>query len=132
MLKIKKNMEKKIFEMHQEHAEWLNKLSFYKDELGIMKSRLAEIAQKNSSGDVLAKVEHFQNQFIVQAEQLDIVKHNINEHEVYLQQRLNENQVAADRQTSSDSPQIRESVESFERIFNGLRQEFNQFLSKTM
>lgn len=125
-------MEKKIFEMHQEHAEWLNKLSFYKDELGIMKSRLAEIAQKNSSGDVLAKVEHFQNQFIVQAEQLDIVKHNINEHEVYLQQRLNENQVAADRQTSSDSPQIRESVESFERIFNGLRQEFNQFLSKTM
>ena len=125
-------MEKKIFEMHQEHAEWLNKLSVYKDELGIMKSRLAEIAQKNSSGDVLAKVEHFQNQFIVQAEQLDIVKHNINEHEVYLQQRLNENQVAADRQTSSDSPQIRESVESFERIFNGLRQEFNQFLSKTM
>jgi len=125
-------MEKKIFEMHQEHAEWLNKLSFYKDELSIMKNRLAEIAQKNTSGDVLAQVEHFQNQFIVQAEQLDIVKHNINEHEEYLQQRLNENQVAADRQSSSDSPQIRESVESFERIFNGLRQEFNQFLSKTI
>jgi hypothetical protein len=125
-------MDKKIFEMHQEHAEWLNKLSFYKDELSIMKNRLAEIAQKNTSGDVLAQVEHFQNQFIVQAEQLDIVKHNINEHEEYLQQRLNENQVAADRQSSSDSPQIRESVESFERIFNGLRQEFNQFLSKTI
>ncbi len=125
-------MEKKIFEMHQEHAEWLNKLSFYKDELSIMKNRLGEIAQKNTSGDVLAQVEHFQNQFIVQAEQLDILKHHINEHEEYLQQRLNENQVAADHKTSSDSPQIRESVESFERIFNGLRQEFNQFLSKTM
>lgn len=125
-------MEKKIFEMHQEHAEWLNKLSFYKDELSIMKNRLAEIAQKNTSGDVLAQVEHFQNQFIIQAEQLDIVKHNINEHEEYLQQRLNENQVAADRQSSSDSPQIRESMDSFERIFNGLRQEFNQFLSKAL
>lgn len=125
-------MEKKIFEMHQEHAEWLNKLSFYKDELSIMRNRLAEIAQKNTSGDVLAQVEHFQNQFIVQAEQLDIVKHNINEHEEYLQQRLNENQVAADRQSSSDHPQIRESMDSFERIFNGLRQEFNQFLSKAL
>lgn len=125
-------MEKKIYEMHQEHAEWLNKLAFYKDELEIMKNRLAEIAQKYTSNDILAQVEHFQNQFIVQAEQLDILKHNINEHEEYLQQRLNENHVAADRQTSSDSPQIRESVVSFERIFNGLRQEFNQFLAKTM
>ncbi len=125
-------MEKKIYEMHQEHTEWLNKLSFYQDELEIMKNRLAEIAQKYTSNDVLAQVEHFQNQFIVQDEQLDILKHNINEHEEYLQQRINENQVAADRQTSSDSPQIRESVASFERIFNGLRQEFNQFLTRTM
>lgn len=125
-------MEKKIYEMHQEHADWLNKLSFYKDELEIMKNRLAEIAPKYTSNDILAQVEHFQNQFIIQAEQLDILKHNINEHEEYLQQRLNENQVAADHQTSSDSPQIRESVASFERIYNGLRQEFNQFLAKTM
>lgn len=97
-----------------------------------MKNRLAEIAPKYTSGDVLAQVEHFQNQFIIQAEQLDILKHHINEHEEYLQHRLNENEVAADRQFSSDSPQIRESVATFERIFNGLRHEFNQFLSKTM
>lgn len=125
-------MEKKIFEMHQEHAEWLNKLSFYKDELKVMNNRLSEIAKKNTSGDILAQVEHFQNQFVVQDEQLGILKHNINEHEEYLQHRLDANPVAAEHQSSSDSPQIRESVESFERIFNELRHEFNQFLSKVM
>lgn len=51
-----------------------------------MKNLLTEIAQRNTSHDILAHVEHFQIQFIIQDEQLDILKYHINEHEEYLQQ----------------------------------------------
>ncbi len=57
---------KGIYQLHEDHKQWLNNLIFYKDELKIMQNRIAEISQKNSSKEVLAYIEHFQNQFIVQ------------------------------------------------------------------
>ena len=56
--------QKTIYQLHEEHKTWLNKLLFYKDELSIMQNRISEIAQKNTSKEVLSLVERFQNQLI--------------------------------------------------------------------
>jgi hypothetical protein len=63
-------MEKKlIYDLHEEHLQWINKMLFYKDEMKVMQNRLSEVARKNTDREVQALVEHFQNQLIVQNEQ---------------------------------------------------------------
>ena len=49
-----------------DHSTWLKELDFYNEELSLLEKRLLEIADKNNGKEVMAEVEHFQNQFIVQ------------------------------------------------------------------
>lgn len=123
---------KPIFELHGEHEQWLNQLSFYTDEVKIMQSRIEEIAAKNTATDVMAQVGHFQNQLIIQKEQIDILSHNIREHEHALQKEINDNPVAADHRKVADHGQNREGMERMDKIFNDLRHELNTFLAKVM
>jgi hypothetical protein len=62
----------KIYDQHAENTEWTSKLNFYKDDIKIMTGRLEEVASKNSSKEVLAQVEHFQNQLIIQRNNIDL------------------------------------------------------------
>lgn len=68
---------KKVYDLHEENKEWLNKLAFYKDELKVMQNRVSEIAAKNTAKDVLASVEHFQNQLIIQRNNIDELAHSL-------------------------------------------------------
>ena len=54
-----------ITDIHSTNREWLNLISFYQDELMIMERRIAEVVAKNTALEVLANVEHFQNQVII-------------------------------------------------------------------
>ncbi|MES2140724.1 MAG: hypothetical protein V4511_13530 [Bacteroidota bacterium] len=123
---------KNIYQLHEDHKTWLSKLVFYKDEIQIMQNRISEIAKKNTSKEVRAFVEHFQNQLIAQNEQLDILKHEINSHERSLEEKVNKKAVANESKKFLDHSMQRNSVEGFEKIFNGLRKELAQFLSKWM
>jgi hypothetical protein len=123
---------KTIYQLHDEHKIWLNKLLFYKDEVMIMQNRISEVAKNNSSKEVLAFVEHFQNQLILQKEQIDILTHTVKEHEASLETAANKNPVAIDHKKFEDHGDLREKVESFEKIFNDLRKELIIFLSKWM
>ena len=123
---------KSVAELHAEHEEWLKKLDFYADDLSVLLNRLAEIASKNTSREILAQVEHFQNQFIVQKENIDEIRHAIKDHEIYVENRVTENPVDADRHQLNDHPKMRDNFNGFEKNFNSLRHEFNDFLSKTM
>ncbi len=71
------NTGEKIYTQHADHTEWLSKLKFYTDEISILKGRLEEIASKNNQQNVLAQVEHFQNQLIVQKNNIDEISHTI-------------------------------------------------------
>lgn len=124
--------KKTIYQLHEEHKTWLNMLLFYKDELSIMGNRIAEIARKNTAMEVLSMVERYQNQLIIQKEQIDILSHEIRGHESVLEAAVKENPTAVDHQKFSDHPQLREKVEVFEKMFNDLRAELIRFLSKWM
>jgi hypothetical protein len=123
---------KTINELHEEHKIWLNKLLFYEDELIIMAGRIAEIEKKNSSDEVLAMVDHFQNQLVIQKEQIDILKHDIKSHELFLEGAIIKNHDSIDAEKFTDHKKHRESIVVFEKIFNELRVELIQFLSKWM
>lgn len=123
---------KKIYELHEEHKEWLNNLAFYKDEIKVMQNRVSEVASKNSSPDVLKQIEHFQNQLIIQRNNIDELCHSIKDHENYLENRVNENPTAVDHRKVNDHPKMRDSYSSFDKVFNELRKELNEFLTKWM
>lgn len=123
---------KTIYQLHEEHKTWLNKLLFYKDELSIMTNRLLEVASKNTSSEVLALVDHFNNQLIIQKEQIDILNHDIKSHESYLEAAVRKNVNDIEHAKFSDHKKHRESIAVFEKIFKELREELIDFLSKWM
>ena len=127
-------MEKVITlkELHDEHKIWLAKLLFYKDERIIIACRIAEVEKKNSTDEVLAFVDHFQNQLVIQKEQIDILMHDIKCHELFLQGAIIKNYDLLDEEKFSDHDAHRKDMEFFEKNFNELRAEVIQFLSRWM
>lgn len=122
----------KIYTQHEENKEWSNNLLFYKDEIKIMEHRLEEIASKNSSKEILAQVEHFQNQLIIQKDHISRINHELNVDNDIISKEINKNSIAIDHRSISDHSNIRDNVKSFETIFSSLKTEFNVFLSKWM
>src|SRR4051812_10425391 len=61
------------------HNQWLRNMNFYKTEVSILRGILTEIAGKYTGGEVLKDVEHFENQFKVQTNNIDSICHGIHE-----------------------------------------------------
>ncbi len=115
-----------------DHSAWLKSLDFYDEEFDILENRLVEIVKKNNGQEAMAGVEHFQNQFIVQRNNIDELMHSIKEHA---------GKVASDSQAHvgkmesglvDEHNSLHEQVDIFEKIVKDLRLEFNLFLSKWM
>ena len=70
-------MKEKISAMSDEHVNWLGGVDFYKELLGVLRSRLTEIAGKNTNKVAAAEAEHFENQITLYDERLDILAHEI-------------------------------------------------------
>ena len=79
--------------------------------------------------DVLTRLEHFQNQFILQNEVADILLHDLNGHEQFLADNAKESIVAIDRKAFSDHPVMRDRMDTFIKLYRELRKEYMQFLS---
>ncbi len=122
----------KVYTQHEENKQWMNSLLFYRDEIKIMNGRIGEIASKNTSKEVLAQIEHFQNQLLIQSNQLDRLKHSINLDNDIINNEIKKNSTAIDHRSIADHAAIREDMADFENIFKSLKGELNTFLSKWM
>lgn len=124
--------QKYIYELHNDHKMWLSELILAQDQLKSFQNRLQEVNAANTSGDTRASVEHFQNQFIRENEVIDILKHDINEHERELADNASSNNVAVEHRTVADNAELRDRMSTFMKIFTELKGEFSEFLSKTL
>ena len=122
----------KIYTQHGENKEWASNLLFYKDEIKIMENRLQEIVSKNTSKEILAQVEHFQNQLIIQKDQVDRINHEINLNNNAIVGEIKKSIIASDHRSMGDHTVIRDNMKSFESIFISLKIELKTFLSKWM
>lgn len=119
-------------DLHFEHDMWLNAIKFYRDELVIFESRLAEVSSKNSSIEVKAQVEHFQNQFIREREVLDHLRHDIKAHENELIQYAKDHPVALDHVYFRNHTDLEERMSTFVKIWKELRADYMKFLRDWM
>jgi hypothetical protein len=124
--------QKYITDLHQEHQDWEKKLAFYEDELKVLTNRLSEVSAKNTDTTIKAKVEQFQNRFIIQKNEIDYLKHSINKEEGALTANVKENPVAYTHRKLADNVELREKIQIFDPIFESLKEEFTQFISENL
>ncbi len=125
-----------LSDLHFSHKLWQKEMSFYLDEITIYEGYLAEVAQRWTDKNILSELEHFQNQFIIQKEQAEILSHDINETQESLGRFAKNNQTAIDHKHFDSSAEMHQKmadrVETYKKIYSELKANFKVFLSKYM
>lgn len=117
--------------LHLDHQLWLNELKFYEDEVTIFEHYLEEYVKKAGPDqkELMADLEHFQNQFIRQKEVIDELKHEIRLSE----QRLSKEIQLGVRMTDDDKIRhnhLKDRMETFRKIYRELKAEFYGYMTK--
>jgi hypothetical protein len=114
------------------HNDALRGLDFYEQELTILKGRLEEIAGGNTNDEAAIGVEHFQNQFIIQQERIDELRHALHENHKRIESELLQTAGFAEQDAVAANEDLYEQYVTEEKLFNELRHEFNRFAAKWM
>lgn len=116
----------KLADLHKEHADWQNSIENFKEDIKNLNDKLGSIVSRFAPRDVPARVEHFQNQFILQKELLDIMRHDFKQYENRIEDEMKENSTA-----SSDLLELRHAyrarLKEYSRILDELKTEFGEF-----
>ncbi|HQW06335.1 MAG: hypothetical protein IPH05_01905 [Flavobacteriales bacterium] len=121
-----------IGDLHNDHKLWLNTLEFCKQEIDILEHRMEEIVKRNTGKEVMAELEHFQNQYIRQREVIDELRHDLKQHENELVKEAMDHPVAIDHRLFGDHAEQRDAMHTFEKLYNELKAEFMRWLVKRM
>ncbi|OJW82352.1 MAG: hypothetical protein BGO69_17345 [Bacteroidetes bacterium 46-16] len=115
------------------HSDWLRALNFYKDEIGILRNRLTEIAGKNSAREVMRNVEHFENQFKLQKDNIQVLTHDIKQNVKSIKKQLEDASAGyIDGELAEQHNAFSDKFTGEERVINELRHEFNDFAAQWM
>ena len=121
-----------IKELHQLHTTWNSILELSWDEVLSFENRLQEIIKSNTSKDILAQVEHFQNQFIRQKEVIDALSHDIHEDEIRIAENVKENKVAVEHRRIEQKFSLEERMQIFQKIFTEIKSDYLKFLAQKL
>lgn len=121
-----------IGDLHHDQREWLNALAFYKEDIVILEHRLEDIVRRNTKQEVMAQVEHFQNQLIREREVIDELRHDVKQEENVLEKEAKEHPVAIDHRYFRDHSELRDRFDTFEKLYRELKQEFQRWLVDRM
>jgi hypothetical protein len=110
-----------------DHTLWIAKLKNYKSEIVSLESKLEEIAARSTKPEILAKVEHFQNQFIVQKSNVNDIIHALKMDEKNYRYEMIMNRNELGRKPSED-PKEKDLAETFEKTMKELKSEFEKFV----
>jgi hypothetical protein len=128
-------MEKEIIfnaDLHFEHRLWWSELAFWEDELKSFDNRLKELITRWSKKEVLAQLEHYQNEFILHNGIIDELKEEIEVHETRIAGQSQLGQDVLDTALVKKHLEFRNKMETQRQIYADLKKEFFRFLTKYM
>ena len=128
-------METKILynaNMHFEHQLWKRELDFWKDELIFFNNKLSELVTRWTKKDVLAQLEHFQNEFILHGGVIEDLLESIEKHETRIAGQSKIEEEAIDTQLAKKHIEFRNRLEAQREIYVELKKQFFRFLEKYM
>lgn len=119
--------------LHLEYQLWIRELSFYKESIKILEKHLELLVSRNTGKAVRATIEHFQNQFILQKEVIDELKHRLSISEKQLAAFVYEmSGTGLDNIKMDNHTELRQEVIVFRKLFNELKEEFRRFEAEWM
>jgi hypothetical protein len=121
-----------ISRISNEHSDWNRATSFYLDELNILNHRLQDISSMYSKEEVKAQVEHFQNQFIIQRNNLEELSKKIKNHEHHLAQDSLSHAQHLTSDTINEHNTLRESYMGLVKVIVELKSDFYKFVAGYM
>jgi len=120
-----------IRSLHLEYELWIREIAFYKEEICLFENHLEGLASQNSDPSRSVQIEHFQNQFILQKEVIDYLKHDLHVSEKQLAAFAHELSYTGLESIRMDNhTQLRERVITFRNIYGDLKKEFREFESR--
>jgi len=112
--------------------EWNRVIDFYFAELDIFKERLTEVADKNNKQSVTTGIEHFQNQFIVQNEALQGLRHDVHRQQLEITAEVKKAAKIINMDIVDAEFLLRDRVHVAEKILLELKHSFYRFLAKVL
>jgi hypothetical protein len=123
--------KKPLTVLHSDITEWKSNVELVRSEISIFQKQLGEIVRKNNHREVLKGVEHFQNQFIRQLEVSDELFHELKAADRKLAQKADTSR-DSDSVYSTENPDLKDSADTYDKLFLELKNEFHSFLEKWM
>ncbi|MFT5754510.1 MAG: hypothetical protein ACI924_001747 [Flavobacterium sp.] len=118
--------------MHFEHKHWKDELAFQKDELKSFNNRLSELVTRWTDKDVLAQLEHYQNEFVLHLGVIEDLQETIEQHETRIAGQSKTGNDSIDTQLAKKHIEFRNRIETQRHIYAELKKEFFRFLDKFM
>lgn len=120
-----------ISRMNNEQSDWQRGLDFYKDEIKIHAHRLSDVSgMYESKAELKPSVEHFQNQFIVQRDNIDRLSHDLGSFEKKVSAETLNMAEHITAETLVQHEVLRDRYIALEKTINEMRHEHNTFLAK--
>lgn len=114
-------------DLQQQINSWKSNVEDVRKELREMRGRLEQTAHRKTDAEMLVHVEHFQNQFICQAEVADELYHDLKQSA----KKLMNNGILAivhDDRPVDDVTTLQDRMETFQKLYGELKNEFEQFV----
>jgi predicted RNA methylase len=121
-----------ISDLHFEHVQWRNELIFWEEQITSYIKRLEEVVTRWTDNEIRAQVEHFQNQFILHNDVIDVLKKDIKKHEQHIAEYAQEHPVAIQHIHFDDHTGLRDRMDTQRNIYTELKGKYYSFLSKAM
>ncbi|PKP10624.1 MAG: hypothetical protein CVU08_13535 [Bacteroidetes bacterium HGW-Bacteroidetes-3] len=128
-------MEREIIfnsDLHFEHKQWRRELFFWEDEIRSLKNRLGELVTRWTDKEMLAQLERFQNQFMIQENVIDELQELINLHETNIAEHTKKGEDVLNQQLVKKHMEFRNQMDTQRILYSDLKKEFFRFLSKYM
>ena len=114
--------------LHNDHKLWMEELEFVRDEIEIFEKELGDIVGLLEDKEMLAHVEHFQNQFIREKEVIDELIHDIREHEKEMAVHAKKGEDKDDAFHAKIHQLLSDRMLRFNELYNDLKRSYRKFM----
>lgn len=118
-----------IEQFQDELQSWKRELSSTKEEIKSFEQELASLTCKNNNREVLAHVEHFQNNFIRQKEVIDELRHDLPDSRNKVENIFNSRHQSSEEDHDAHA-YLADRMETFRKLYHELKDDFQKFESE--
>jgi len=107
---------------------WKEEVNNARESLRSMRSQLEQLSLRQTDDEILAQIEHFQNQFICQQERADEMHHDLKQSAKKISNN-GQSPISHDDRPVDDFDVLEDRMSTFRKLYNELQEEFGRFRS---